>query len=136
MLGDAGEHYAIAKLSFAGACCSKMPDNWPAYDIFLQKGDQSFCISVKTRSETASFGSSSYFRFSSIDQCQWLICIVKRANGEIDGWVIPTTIAATQFKLVKTSPGEKLIPEYKTTFSQLSSKLKRFKENWDLCVTN
>ncbi|MGV1016789.1 MAG: hypothetical protein ACOYBW_05355 [Fluviibacter phosphoraccumulans] len=133
ILGDAGEHYAIAKFSFAGAFCSKMPDNWPAYDIFLQKGDSKFCVSVKTRSETASFGPNSYFKFDAIDQSQWFVCITYVA-GQIDSWIIPTSVAKKKFKRLENVSRGKPVVEYKTTVSQLRSELMRFKENWALDV--
>lgn len=134
ILGDAGEHYAIAKFSFAGAFCSKMPDNWPAYDIFLQKDDAKFCVSVKTRSETASFSQSSYFKFDAIDQSQWFVCIAKYVDGQIDAWVIPTSVVKKKFKRLESVSKGKPVVEYKTTVSQLRSDLMRFKENWALDV--
>ena len=36
LLGDAGEHYALSRLSFAGKHAAKMPDNWEAYDLAVE----------------------------------------------------------------------------------------------------
>ena len=38
LLGDAGEHYALSQLSFAGRYAEKMPDNWEAYDLAVETG--------------------------------------------------------------------------------------------------
>ena len=34
--GDAMEHYVISSLGLAGIPASKMPDNWPGYDVLAQ----------------------------------------------------------------------------------------------------
>jgi hypothetical protein len=34
--GDAAEHYVISMLGFNNVPASKMPDNWPGYDLVAQ----------------------------------------------------------------------------------------------------
>lgn len=37
--GDAAEHYVISMLGFNNIPASKMPDNWPGYDLVAQLPD-------------------------------------------------------------------------------------------------
>lgn len=134
ILGDAGEHYAIANFSFNGASCSKMPDNWPSYDIFLQKAEEKFCISVKTRSETTSFGLNSHFKFDSVKYYEWLVCIVKYRSGIIDAWVLPINVATKYSNLSESLENNSY--SYRLPFRRLKNELSRFKENWALSIRN
>jgi len=60
MLGDAGEHYAVSQFGFHGLRAHKMPDGWPGYDVAVDANGQVLKVSVKTRSETPSFGPGSF----------------------------------------------------------------------------
>ena len=48
MLGDAGEHFALAQFTFAGRAAAKMPDGWSAYDLAIHSDNRLLRISVKT----------------------------------------------------------------------------------------
>jgi len=53
LVGDAGEHYALSQLSFAGKYAAKMPDNWEAYDLVVEAGiGTPLKVSVKTRTQS------------------------------------------------------------------------------------
>jgi len=52
MLGDAGEHYAVGRFTFAGKPATKMPDGWYGYDLAVETGTGLVRVSVKTRSES------------------------------------------------------------------------------------
>lgn len=93
ILGDSGEHYALSMLGFAGFPCSKLPDNWKFYDLIVQKGGELIRISVKTRSETEKFSRSSWFIFDSTGQYEWVVFILKMAQGEVRAWIIPLHVA-------------------------------------------
>lgn len=47
MLGDAGEHYAVSRITFAGMPATKMPDGWQAYDLAVETGAALVRVSVK-----------------------------------------------------------------------------------------
>lgn len=93
MLGDAGEHYVLSMLSFADIPCTKMPDNWTDYDLIAQRNDGLLRISVKTRSESASFSSNSWFGVDAQAKCEWVAFVLKKNNGQIRAWVIPHDLA-------------------------------------------
>lgn len=93
ILGDSGEHYALSMLGFAGLPCSKLPDNWKYYDLIVQRNNVLERISVKTRSESASFGKSSWFSFETTGNYEWVIFIVKFHNREVRSWAIPLDVA-------------------------------------------
>jgi len=134
LLGDEGEHYALAYLSFYGGICSKMPDNWPAYDLFLQKDNEKFCVSVKTRSETGSFSLSSHFKFDAVEMYEWLVFIVKYKSCQIESWVVPVDVAISHSSCNISEKGGTLCNVYRLKFSQLKSELNRFKDNWSLSI--
>lgn len=89
LLGDAGEHYALSKFSFAGIYAAKMPDNWEGYDLAVETGAGLVRVSVKTRSETAGFAASRWFNWDDRKDCDWFVFIFKYANGQLRSWVIP-----------------------------------------------
>lgn len=63
MLGDAGEHYVVSQIAFAGLPATKMPDGWEAYDLAVETGKGLIRVSVKTRSETQGWRTSRWFSF-------------------------------------------------------------------------
>lgn len=93
LLGDSGEHYAMSMLGFNGILCSKLPDNWRHYDLIVQRDNLLERVSVKTRSESPSFGHGSWFRFESTGEYEWVIFVLKFHSGEIRSWIIPLEIA-------------------------------------------
>jgi hypothetical protein len=126
MLGDAGEHYALAKFGFLGIPCAKMPDNWPEYDFVLEVEGVLLKVAVKTRSETRSFSKSSWFGVDADAIIDWLVFIVAFNSGEIRSWVVP------QDKCL-----EYATPKDKSTrhisWQQLENpELLIYRENWSL----
>ena len=93
LLGDAGEHYALSQLSFAGMHAAKMPDNWEAYDLAVETGEGLVRVSVKTRSETDCWLKSKWFMFDERRACDWLVFIFKPNAGNLRSWIIPFELA-------------------------------------------
>ena len=93
MLGDAGEHYALSQFTFAGRAGSKMPEGWSAYDLAIESGTRLVRVSVKTRSETVGWKTSSWFIFDDRAICEWLVFIFKPKAGPVRSWVIPFSVA-------------------------------------------
>jgi hypothetical protein len=96
LLGDAGEHYALSQLSFAGKYASKMPDNWEAYDLAVETGHGLVRVSVKTRSESPGWKAGSWFMFDDRKDCDWIVFIFKPTKGPLRAWVIPYGMAKAQ----------------------------------------
>jgi hypothetical protein len=118
LLGDAGEHYALSQFSFAGNYAAKMPDNWEAYDLAVETGKGLLRVSVKTRSQSASWGMSSWFNFDDRKVCDWIVFIFKPTEGLLRAWVIP----------YRKDPWFRDI-----SFSKLKKDpLSRYEENWSL----
>jgi hypothetical protein len=105
LLGDSGEHYAMSMLGFNGILCSKLPDNWKHYDLIVQRDNRLERVSVKTRSESPSFGKGSWFRFESTGMYEWVIFIVKFRNSEIRSWIIPFEIAVKNSSTTREESG-------------------------------
>jgi hypothetical protein len=80
MLGDAGEHFALSQLMFAGMPASKMPDGWAGHDPAVETGQGLVRVSVKTRKETASWKAGSWFIFDERLECDWLVFIFLPIN--------------------------------------------------------
>ena len=93
--GDAGEHYALSQLSFAGMFALKMPDGWKGYDLAVETGTGLVRISVKTRSETLGWSKSRWFTFDDRKHCEWLVFVFKPARGPVLSWVVPFDVAKT-----------------------------------------
>ena len=93
LLGDAGEHYALSQLSFAGNHAAKMPDNWEAYDLAVETGHGLVRVSVKTRSETDGWAKSRWFNYDERRACDWLVLVFKSNEGKLRSWVIPFELA-------------------------------------------
>jgi hypothetical protein len=102
ILGDAAEHYALSQFGFAGLPCSKLPDNWRYYDLIVQKNNSIIRVSVKSRSESESFSKNSWFIFDATGQYEWLVFIVKFADGQLRSWIIPVDEALKYAK----APGD------------------------------
>jgi len=96
LLGDAGEHYAVGQLSFAGKYASKMPDNWEAYDLAVEAGHGLVRVSVETRSESPGWKAGSWFMFDDRKDCDWMVFICKMAKGPLRSWVIPYAVVKRQ----------------------------------------
>jgi len=93
MLGDAGEHFALSQLTFAGKPATKMPDGWTGYDLAVDTGQSLDRVSVKTRSETERWKAGSWFTFDERKECDWLVFVFQRKDGSIRSWVIPYSVA-------------------------------------------
>jgi hypothetical protein len=131
ILGDSGEHYALSMFGFYGYACSKLPDNWKYYDLIVQKHEVLERVSVKTRSETSSFGKGSWFKFEIGGHYDWMAFIIKFRSGEIRSWVIPIDEAAK----VASVPGanEEVHNIRRLSWGKIeSSELNRFRDNWAL----
>jgi len=129
ILGDSGEHYALSMLGFAGLLCSKLPDNWKYYDLIVQRSNVLERISVKTRSESASFGKSSWFLFETTGKYEWVIFIVKFRSGEIRSWCIPLDVAikhSTARDAESKNPNQRTISWGKLEEAPLN----RYLDNW------
>ena len=92
--GDAAEHYVIAMLGFNGVPASKMPDNWPGYDLVAQlPGDQPPSrISVKFC--TYSDKPGSYVGYEPKDHFDFIALVLKYPDRSRT-WILPRTIAHT-----------------------------------------
>lgn len=93
MLGDAGEHYALAQFTFSGLPATKMPDGWKGYDLAVHSGGSLLRVSVKTRSETDSWKAGSWFTFDERIECDWMVFIFKSKSQVLRTWILPFNLA-------------------------------------------
>lgn len=129
LLGDAGEHYALAQLTFAGMSAAKMPDNWEAYDLAVDSGSGLLRVSVKTRSESDGWSTSKWFAFDDRKSCDWLVLIFKSRSGVLRSWVLPFTVALGSANVpgkARRDPWQRELSWRKLTTPPLS----RYEENW------
>lgn len=130
LLGDAGEHYALSQLNFAGKYAAKMPDNWEGYDLAVEDGGLKR-VSVKTRSETSGWKTSPWFFFNDRKQCEWLIFVFKPKVGDLQAWVIPFVVALAHAS--KPGPTRKEPWQRDVSMAKLRrAPLAAYKENWAL----
>jgi hypothetical protein len=93
VLGDAGEHYALSQLTFAGKPATKMPDNWEGYDLAVETGEGLVRVNVKTRSESEGWKASRWFTFDDRKYCDWIVFIFKPNQGTLRSWIMPYFVA-------------------------------------------
>lgn len=131
MLGDAGEHYAVSKFTFAGCPASKMPEGWTAYDLAVETGSGLARISVKTRSESERWKSAPWFIFADNLVCDWMVFLFLPKNGEIRAWVVPFDVACKHANSV--APNRKSPEARDISLSRLSKPpLVSYENNWML----
>lgn len=125
-LGDAGEYYALSQFIFWELAASKMPDNWPNYDLVVELNDDLKKISVKTRATSKDKFSTEHCKFSNNDIFDFLVCIFK-ARENIWSWVLPRDVAMELGKVANSSD----INYRRISFKQLSA-LGLYQNNWVL----
>ena len=131
MLGDAGEHYALSQFTFAGKPASKMPDGWAGYDLAVESGQGLARVSVKTRSETASWKAGSWFIFDERLECDWLVFIFKTKTGPVRSWVVPFAVARDLGN--KVSPTRKDPHQRDVSWAKLNREpLSKYQDNWEM----
>ena len=97
-MGDAGEMLVAAELTLAGIPATRMPDNWPGYDVIAQpKGNaKPQRISVKSRKFKRG---AAYFRYRDTDAFDWLALVIISCRSPRDTetrrriFVIPRKVA-------------------------------------------
>ena len=131
LLGDAGEHYALSKLSFTGHATAKMPDGWKEYDLAVHTPAKLLKVSVKTRSETDRWKAGSWFTFDERSQCDWLIFVFKEKSGQIRSWLLPFETARTHGNVPSATRKEPHMRD--VSWSKLTKiPLALFEDNWEL----
>ena len=131
MLGDAGEHYALSQLTFAGKPASKMPDGWSGYDLAVETGQGLVRMSVKTRKETANWKAGSWFIFDERLECDWLVFIFLPINGAVRSWIVPFSLARELGN--NPQPTRKDPHNRDMSFAKLNREpLSRYENNWSL----
>lgn len=131
LLGDAGEHYALSRLSFAGMYAAKMPDNWESYDLAVETGDGLLRVSVKTRSESEGWKTSRWFMFDERKACDWFVFVFKPAQEPLRAWVIPYALAREH--VYKTGPERKNAWLKLLAWAKLTKgPLAKYEDNWAL----
>lgn len=90
--GDAAEHYVISMLGFNNIPASKMPDNWPGYDLVARlPGDfKPFRVSVKFR--TYSDAPGAYIGYEPEEMFDFIALVIKYPTG-LRTWILPRDVA-------------------------------------------
>ena len=90
--GDAAEHYVISMLGFNNVPASKMPDNWPGYDLVAQppRNTRPLRISVKFRSYKTALGA--YIGYEPAEQFDFIALVLKYPSG-LRTWILPRSVA-------------------------------------------
>ena len=131
LLGDAGEHYALSQLSFAGQYAVKMPDNWEGYDLAVETGSGLVRVSVKTRSESEGWKASKWFNFDDRRDCDWIVFIFKPNSGPLRSWIMPYQIAKNSANV--PGPNRKDPWFRDMSWSKLNKQpLSAYEDNWSL----
>lgn len=131
ILGDAGEHYALSRFSFAGKYAAKMPDNWEGYDLAVETGLGLVRVSVKTRSETKGWIASKWFSWDDRKPGDWFVFVFKPANSPIRAWIVPRDVL--EMRSNRPSEDRKKPWMREISWSRLNAiDLLQFEDNWSL----
>jgi hypothetical protein len=134
MLGDAGEHYAVSRFTFAGRPATKMPDGWDSYDLAVKTSQGLVRVSVKTRSESDGWKTSKWFNFDDRRECDWMVFIFLSRDRTLRAWVMPYSVAKAYAN--KPGPGRKDAYFRDLSWAKLTkSPLTEYEENWNLSVS-
>lgn len=131
ILGDAGEHYALSRFSFAGKYAAKMPDNWEGYDLAVETGLGLVRVSVKTRSETKGWKASKWFIWDDRKDGDWFVFVFKPESSPIRAWVVPRDVLEEN----SNRPGESRLEPWMREISWrrlTGTALCKFEDNWSL----
>ncbi|MCC5808550.1 MAG: hypothetical protein JJU00_19640 [Opitutales bacterium] len=135
MLGDAGEHYALAQFTLAGLPCAKMPDNWEGYDLAVESGAGLIRVSVKTRKHSSKWKNAAWFTFDERKACDWLAFIFvvsdDEKNASIRAWILPFDTAVEHAGKIGQDRKDPWLRE--VSWKRLNGpELLRFEGNWKL----
>ena len=131
LIGDAGEHYALGRLSFAGSVAMKMPDNWKGYDLAVETGSGLVRVSVKTRSESKSWDANGWFTFDDRQIVEWIVFVFKPKAGTLRSWVIPFDVALSHANT--PGPARNDAWEREIAWRKLQvAPLLGYEDNWEL----
>lgn len=133
MVGDAGEHYALSQFTFAGRPATKMPDGWTGYDLAIVVGDRLDRVSVKTRTETASWKSASWFMFDERTECDWYVFIFKGKDGALRAWVMPSDVALANANVPTEGRKDRHIRDISWA-KLIRNPLAAYENNWSLAA--
>ena len=73
--GDAAEHYVISMLGFNNIPASKMPDNWPGYDLVAQLPDDTKPLRVSVKFRTYSDAPGAYIGYEPAEQFDFIALV-------------------------------------------------------------
>ncbi|NOT31518.1 MAG: hypothetical protein HOP15_13810 [Planctomycetes bacterium] len=131
MLGDAGEHYALSQLTFAGKPAMKMPEGWEGYDLAYESGTGLVRISVKTRSESEGWSTSRWFTFDDRRECEWIVFVFKPKSGVLRSWILPFAAACRLAN--QPGPRRKNAHIRDLSWAKLNTPpLSQYESNWNL----
>jgi hypothetical protein len=130
-MGDACEMLVAAELTLAGIPATKLPDNWPGYDLIAQLHgvDQLQRISVKSRSLNSS--SDAFVYYDTADEFDWLAVVLVEgktpSNRRIFIFPRSTADQCSRGGIQSKNPSERRI-----TRKQIEQTLIRFENNFAL----
>jgi len=131
-MGDACEMLIAAELTLAGMPATKMPDNWPDYDLVVQPAGQAIQrISVKSR--TYNPQSNRFVDYDSRCQFDWLAVVLLPGNGQTTRriFIVPKLIADVRTPERKT----KYVWDKYWRHDRVAEALKEFENNFCLSPT-
>lgn len=94
-MGDACEMLIAGELTLAGIPATKMPDNWPSYDVIAQPKNVEAPQRISVKSRTFSHGSGNFITYKANDQFDWLAIVLLPGADQLKRrfFVVPRAIA-------------------------------------------
>lgn len=131
VLGDAGEHYVVSQIAFAGMPATKMPDGWEGYDLAVETGVKLVRVSVKTRSESQGWKTSRWFIFDELRIRDWIVFVFKTAAGPVRAWIMPSDVARKHGNVPTATRKNPHMRDL--SWAKLNREpLKQYEDNWKL----
>lgn len=119
--GDAAEHYVISMLGFNNIPASKMPDNWPGYDLVAQLPDDTKPLRVSVKFRTYSDGPGAYIGYEPVEQFDFIALVLKYPD-RLRTWILPRAVA----NATALNPGGSKSGKFTKREWQVKSIAKRF----------
>ena len=132
--GDAAEHYVISMLGFNNIPASKMPDNWPGYDLVAQLPGNVPPSRISVKFCTYSKAAGSYVGYEPRDQFDFIALVVKYPTG-FRTWILPRAVAdATALNPGGSKSGKFTKREWQ--IKSIENRFPTYENNFGLAVVN
>ncbi len=106
-MGDACEMLVAGELTLAGIPATKMPDNWPFYDVVAQPKDGGEPQRISVKSRTFKRGGDTFISYEVTDEFDWLAVVLLPGDGHLERRIFLVPKQVADLRADRSSPTSK-----------------------------